>query len=363
MANPTKTRTHSMPSNAIGKLAIRPAREGEFDTDLEALTAQLASDGVAVLPGVLTVADCHAMQDGFWDAIEQMTSKFDGVRTYKSRADEPIAPIQRNDRSTWRNVQELQPMHGMLLQHWGIGGAREFYRVRTLPSVYRAFEVIHGVPGSQLLSSSDGVSLWLPYQKEAKYVREGKPWFHTDHAFADSGERHSVQSWVTAYDVGPRDATLGVIKGSHKFHAEFARRFGLDALKEDWYKLQTQEEVDFFVDRGCELVRVTCPAGAQVLWDSRLMHCGLGPVGGTQDALRMVIYCSYAPRSRASARNLKRKREGFELQKTTTHRGELAKRFADQPRTYGKTMQPVQKPRGMEVTEFSSVGKRLFALE
>ena len=77
----------------------------------------------------------------------------------------------------------------------------------------------------------------------------------------------------------------------------------------------------------------------------------------------MVIYCCYAPRSRASVRNLKRKREGFELQKTTTHRGELAKRFADQPRTYGKTMQSVQKPRGMEVEEFSAVGKRLFALQ
>ena len=53
------------------------------------------------------------------------------------------------------------------------------------------------------------------------------------------------------------DATLTVLLGSHKHHAEFASRHRSYTKKddEDWYKLQSQEELDFFVkEKGCQPV-------------------------------------------------------------------------------------------------------------
>ena len=353
-----------MAQAAFGKLSFRPTADQELVTDLDGLKDQLARDGVAILHNVLRPEDCQMMQDGMWDALEYTSQDFHGVRRYKTRGDEPIVPLKRDDRDTWRNFQHFFSMHNMLRQNDGVGSSAVCFNVRTLPAVYAAYEKIYGVKGKDLISSQDGFAVRLPYEKDPRFVREMAPWLHTDHAFhPKERSRYSVQSWVTAFDVGPQDATFAFLKGSHKFHKEFAIKFGLLDVKEDWYKMQTREEVDFFLERGCELMRVQCPAGAQVLWDSKTMHFGIGPVGGKQDSIRMVMYCCYVPRSWATKHNLKRKREVFEDQKTTSHRPERVKCFSDKPRYRDKELQPVRKPEPVRVEDLSAVGRRMFGFD
>lgn len=353
-----------MAHGAFGKLSFRPTADQELVTDLDGLKDQLARDGVAILHNVLGPGDCEMMEKGMWKVLEDTSQDFDGVRRYKTRKDEPIVPLKRDDRDTWRNFQHFFTMHNMLRQNDGVGSSAVCFKVRTLPAVYAAYEKIYGVKGKDLISSQDGFAVRLPYEKDPRYVREMAPWLHTDHAFhPKERSRYSVQSWVTAFDVGPQDATFAFLKGSHKFHKEFAIKFGLLDVKDDWYQMQTREEVDFFLERGCELMRVQCPAGAQVLWDSKTMHFGIGPVGGKQDSIRMVMYCCYVPRSWATEHNLKRKREVFEDQKTTSHRPERVKCFSDKSRYPDKYLQTVRKPEPVRVEDLSAVGRRMFGFD
>ena len=130
-----------------------------------------------------------------------------------------------------------------------------------------------------------------------KYTQGGPSWFHTDQKLRDSAFQ-CIQSWVTALDVRPGDATLTVLRGSHLFHAEFAQRFGYDVTgKEDWHKLATQEELDFFVrEKGCERIAICCPAGSLVCWDSRTQHCGQEPLLiRPEPNIRCVVYLCYVP--------------------------------------------------------------------
>eukprot|EP00961_Rhodomonas_salina_P018332 246423-Rhodomonas_salina.1 len=164
----------------------------------------------------------------------------------------------------------------MLIQHWGFGLAKYVWGTRGAPGVREAFTAIHWT--EDLVVSFDGVSIYLPYPEGRPYCGSENLWLHTDERFAytkANPKRRVVQGWVNGYDVEPGSATLAVLTGSHKHHAEFGSRFGLsDSHTKNWYKLGSKEEHQFFMDeKGCALNAVTRNAGDLVLWDSRTIHC------------------------------------------------------------------------------------------
>lgn len=361
---PCEPTVASTPLKVKGSTA-RPSKPGEFVTDAQGVSTMLAKYGVAVVHNVLTPTQIQTMRDLFWDALEEMSVNFTGKRDLK-RSDVDIVPIKRDDPTTWQHIRELFPTHGMLIQNFLVGTAKVSTWLRCLPSVMEAYREFYGT--NDLLSSMDGLSVVLPLEDRLKRTFDPWLWLHVDEAFKKNKKRQgreSVQSWVTAHDVGESDATLAVLVGSHVFFDEYPRVFGMPKEIKDFNQLRSLEEFQWYLDRGCELVRITCPAGAQVFWNSKTVHCGVGPVGGKQNNFRMVIYTCYTPRSWASKSSLKKKREMFEEGGTASHRADISRKFSALPRTYDdlealERAKRVKPPQSMDLDNMRLIHLRLF---
>lgn len=290
----------------------------------------LALHGWAVIEGVLNDSECTAMEKGLDNFIETMSN----------------GTIKISQPNTWRNYFDYMPSHGMLLQHYGVGGCQAAWDVRQNPKVFEVFAQLHGT--KDLVCSSDGLSFGFPPEVTQRGWHQ-KDWLHTDQAYARNSFE-GVQSWLTAHDVEEGDATLHVLDRSHIHHGEFARAFNEKGTK-DWFKL-TEEHTKWYEAKGCKLRQITCPKGSMVLWDSRTVHAGKGPTKGRNrpDRFRRVVYVCMAPASRLTPKLRERKVKGFLARRTTRHNPVKPTLFGLLPRTYGKSVPSTPLPPIPELT-------------
>ena len=268
---------------------------------------------------VLDDDECDELFDELLTFVENATSAWD-------------TPFSRSNKATWKQYFNLAPLHGYLIQCFGIGNSPAVWLVRQNPKIVALFATFYDVKPSDLLTSFDGASLLLPPEDTGRGFYKGKDWYHCDQSFTERGFQ-CVQSWVTAKEVRSGDATLTYLKDSHMFHDAFALEFKV-SKKTDWFKL-TPEHMAWYEAKGCVKVDVVCPKGTVVFWDSRTIHCGKGAIKGRETPdYRAIVYAYFMPRSAASDKDLKRKREAFDCQRTTTHLAKTAKLFATKPRFF-----------------------------
>lgn len=316
----------------------------------ETVSEMLERYGVAVIPSVLSDAECQEMLDGMWAYLAEVSSTFE-------------TPIDRDKPETWREMRKLFPKHSMLLQHFSIGQAEMNWKLRQNPKLVDIFSTIWDTPNEELLVSFDGASFHFP----PELVRYGwfkgsgaeVGWLHCDQALKgkDVGKRTCIQSWVTANHVEEGDATLVFLEGSHAHHAAFAEQLGDGASTDDWYKL-TEEDMRWYTnEKGCARVHVKCPAGSLVLWDSRTIHSGTEPERARKKAkLRCVSYLCYTPRRWATPSIIRKRVKAFQEGRTTTHWPHRPKLFPKTPRTYGA---PVPNVGAISQPLMSALGRRL----
>jgi len=313
----------------------------KYTTDAAGAMAKLEEYGVAIVPSVLGPQECATLKAKGWDFFEQVTAGM-------------ARPVDRNDPSTWNTLLDLYPSHGMLFQHWGIGQSEFVWYARQHPAIVEVFAKMWKVRSEELLVSFDGASFQAPPDREDNPTPHrgwGSPahWLHSDQSLKRPG-RECIQGWVTAEEVGPGDATLAVMDKSHKYHAELAKKFPSLVDSKDWVRYD-EEAVAFFRARGCEDVRIECPPGSVVLWDSRTAHYGAAPVRGREDPkFRVVAYVCYLPRAKATPKAVKRKREIFEEGRTTSHWPNRPKLFGKLPRTYGRAVPAVRRAAAPQLT-------------
>lgn len=315
--------------------------EGEkYHCDVNGVKDMLEKYGVAIVPSVLTSEEAQVMRDGLWDSIEHITQAFD-------------VPIKRDDHTTYKSFQLLYPLHSMLIQR-DISHAQYYWDLRCEPAIISVFANIWGVDANDLLVSFDGISLHLPPEITGRGWYRGSNWTHVDQSFTRN-EFECVQSFVSANEIRQGDATLSFLEGSHKYHADFAREFGITD-KSDWYKFN-EKEYQFYIDKGCVRKSIMCPAGSMVLWSSQTAHQGQEPLKERlQPNERAIVYLCYTPRSRATKANLKKKIKAFEEMRTTSHWPHKIKLFPKNPRTYGG---PVPNITALPAPVVSDLGKRL----
>jgi len=278
--------------------------------------------GVAIVPNVLDATECVTLIDGLWSHFMYV-----------------LPALKRENTRTWSEVFKLYPKHGMLHQHYQAGVCQAVFDVRQNPKVVEAFA--HIFETRSLTSSLDGIAFGLDPAATGRGW-DGKGWLHLDQTPKRDGSRSGfecVQSWITADNVGEGDATLRVLVGSHKFHGEFSRQFGVDG-NHDWFVLTPAHE-DWYLRRGCTTFDVICPAGAQVFWDSRTIHSGRAPVRGRESHRnRYVVYASYLPTSRISAHNAAKKRTAVAEGRMTSHWADARKIFPKSRSSYGGHLHP-----------------------
>jgi hypothetical protein len=295
-----------------------------YNCTLKNLKKTLDTYGVAVIPDILTNEECDQHINSLWKELGELTSNMD-------------LPLKMNDKKTWKTLYELYPLHSMLIQHFGIGHLQTSWNVRQNKKISKVFSQIHKTKQNELLVSFDGISLHLPPEDTKKGWYRGTQWFHTDQSPLHT--ELCIQGMITLYDVNDNDATLAILEGSHKHHEAFFKT-KQPSIKSDWYKLNKDfNELQYFVNKGCNPYCVKATKGSLILWNSKTFHQGIEPQKGrAHKNTRLVIYICMTPKSWATEAILKKKQKAFDEQRTTNHWPHRPKLFSLSPQTYGKAL-------------------------
>ncbi len=285
-------------------------------SDVSKLKYTLETYGVAVLYNVLEKSEIEFLRNTTWMTLEGMVG------------------LDRYNISSYEKFSLLEPLHGMLLQHY-IGHSQPLWDVRQHKKVVEAFASIYGdeatvngVVGDNLVTSFDGTSISLPPEITRKGWHMNLRW-HCDQSYKRHGFE-TIQSWVTLYDSGGSESTMCVFPRSHLLHSEFHKYFPNENFKDDYYEIGGEEDPRFKFYTSCGIVptELACPAGSMVLWDSRTIHTARGPLKGRNfiltsspptSGIRTVFYICMAPRSRCTPNTLKKRVKIFENGRMTYH--------------------------------------------
>jgi hypothetical protein len=301
-----------------------------YATTRENVLETLDQYGVAIIPNVLSEIECQQMRNGAWEYLEHITQNID-------------VPIKQNNPTSWKSYKKLFPKNGMLLQQWGIGHAQFNWNLRQNPKIVDIFAHIWNVDPDQLFVSFDGSSFSFPPETTNFGWKRGIK-LHCDQSFMQNDFK-CIQSWIGANDTEEGDATLCVLEGSHKYHAEFKQQFNHlteNELKNNWFIL-SEAHINWFIqEKNCELKYIKCPKGSLVLWDSRLIHSGSEPMKNRPNPkMRIVSYLCYMPKQMSSNKNNQKRIKAYEELRTTSHWVDDVKIFPKIPRTYGEPIPPI----------------------
>ncbi|KAJ3293360.1 hypothetical protein HDU79_000396 [Rhizoclosmatium sp. JEL0117] len=294
-----------------------------YDTTLENVSAALARDGVATIPGVISQEDCEHIRARIFSELEAVT---------KNR-------FQFENPATWQQLRrDMNSLHRMLMQNYRLGHMQPIWDLRQTPSVVACFAKLWNVNPEDLITSFDGLSVLLP--------EPGKPYTAIDtfklHLDQGKGSRglESYQGFITLYPVTENDATLNVLEGSHELHDAYFKAHPNEssfALQNpDFYATKTRKSTKTI---GCPNTYVLASAGSLVLWDSRTVHRGSAPaLGHTPTTPRMVVYICMTPRAKASPAMMQKRIRVFEGLRMTGHLPHRVKMFGEEPRFRARPM-------------------------
>lgn len=254
----------------------------------------LEHQGWAVIPGVLSSAECEEYVSAAWAWLESLETGID-----------------RHESTTWGDDRWPSNFRG-IINTLEISHQDFVWRVRQHPKILQVFEALWGT--NELLSSFDSINILKPGQHECS--TDG--WLHVDQAPLRKGVA-CIQGLVNMVDVSPETGTLLVKDGSHASHEDFFENATMLTKEQkqqtkDFYMFQ-DEERDYF--HKFENKVLSAPAGSLFLWDSRCAHQNLLP--GNTDKWRHVVYTCYQPRSLATEKDLALKREAYNERRVTTH--------------------------------------------
>lgn len=285
----------------------------------KAAAERLCRDGYAVIPGVVSPADCARLESLLWDAVESVTSK-------------QATPVLRNDPSTHRGDTFLPVMHGIITEPCELSHCAAAWEARKAAAPY--FAHLHGT--RQLLASFDRINMMPAPGNRAPVLRN---WMHTDQTPLLDG-LHSIQGFIDLKGTGPDDGGLIVADKSHLAHHQLLLgEFGITADTKNWVRFSAEQRA--VIEERFALTKVLCEPGSLVLWDSRVFHENNPPRPGGHD--RKVIYTSFQPRSAVPDKNraatLKKRVTAFQEMRSTSH--VALSHFKVNPRTgkgqnYGK---------------------------
>jgi len=287
---------------------------------VDEIVSTIEKYGVAVVENILTEEECKIGIDGANRWLESIA---------KNEEDK----IKLSDKNSLRFIsQKMHAIHGGLIQHYSVGHSQYVWDIRQNPKVKSVFENIW--KEKDLIVSFDGVNITPPPElTNLAWQNPKKHWFHTDQNNKKEGLQ-SIQGSVVLEDCFVGDATLCVISSSNRFHKEFFQEFKKE-MKTDWYKIESDEEVKWFLDKGCQIQAIAAYKGSMILWDSRTFHMGISPQKRRKIARwRYIVYVAMFPRRLISSTYLKKRKEWVKNGRMTNHWGN--KLFPTKPQVYGR---------------------------
>jgi len=260
----------------------------------------LEQHGFLVIEKVLEPREVTATVEGMWSWLLRLCPS-----------------LRRDDLQTWKaNLPYTMGAKG-LMQWYRVGHQQFVWDIRQNPEVYRVFQTLW--KENDLLVSYDGICFQAPPELTGKYSEKySEPWWHMDQGKKKRGF-HCVQAFVNLEETTEEDGCFICLPGSHKFHQEFMDIFGAEYGNNDWVKLEEKHRA-WYLAKGLRPVRVPCPKGGMVLWDSRTVHCNASALRGRKTLRpRIVIYVCMTPRRLIKTADLKKKQKYFHEGRMTSH--------------------------------------------
>ena len=271
---------------------------------------ELNTLGYAVVPNVLTPAECDHTIDKAWEWLAAFGTG-----------------IQRNEPSTWTNDRWPMNFNG-IIQRYRVGHAPFIWQVRTNPNVIGVFKEIWGTV--ELLTSFDAMCVLRPGEMIEDF--EYSPsWFHTDQSPKKNGF-HCVQGVLNLEEASVEDAGFACYPGSHKFHAElFQRNSEYDTTVD--FNVIAKEDLHWVEsEKGLQPTRISATKGSLIVFDSRLLHCNVpAKIPRAIPRWRYTLYICMTPRAWADQKTLQARVEAFRNQRMTTHWPHHVGLFPDDP--------------------------------
>jgi hypothetical protein len=309
-----------------------------YDCNLDNVLEQIEKYGVAVIPDVLNKTEVNNMRKGMWDTLENLTSLCE-------------SPINRYDINTWKTWFELLPTHNMLLQTYSVGHSQFIWDIRQNPKVVNVFSKIWKCQPEELITSYDAVSFHIPPEITKRGWYNFDDWFHVDASYSRK-DFECVQGFVTGYDINQGDASLTFLESSNKYHSEFGK--DLPYSENDWVRL-SEDDLDFYYDKGCQRKNILAKEGSLILWDSRTVHCGMEPMSNRLSPnFRLVSYVCMTPRSWMSDDIIDFRKQALEKLFMTSHCPHRPRLFPKKP-YYGKSPEVPD----IKFPELTELGKKI----
>eukprot|EP00696_Hemimastix_kukwesjijk_P004623 gnl/Hemi2/15919_TR5264_c0_g1_i1.p1 gnl/Hemi2/15919_TR5264_c0_g1~~gnl/Hemi2/15919_TR5264_c0_g1_i1.p1 ORF type:complete len:481 (+),score=158.98 gnl/Hemi2/15919_TR5264_c0_g1_i1:154-1596(+) len=329
---------HRLPIAEYQRLAAEASADAALVARIRTALDGFGRDGYAIIPDILTAAECDAVHAQFWTILSEATAG----RLSRPTAAEDLAKFRFGaEHDGWPPNK-----HGIFED--GAWAHMPFtYAVRTHPRVLLVHALMYGT-GKRLVVSTDRLNYqlpaeWLPRQHRGlagpdepvvMATPAEAPWLHLDQSLTKAG-LHCVQEG---------SACLECVPGTHLEHQSLEtlmdRKIDAKNRRADWIKF-TDEDKAHINEARPELFRkfrsINAPKGAMVLWDSRLWHQGGRARKFRPTPLpRFVIYvCAQPELTGAPAWQDRKRNVVFAKHKATPHWPLQGTGFPP-PRTYGK---------------------------
>ncbi|WVW86105.1 hypothetical protein I302_108144 [Kwoniella bestiolae CBS 10118] len=251
--------------------------------------------------------------------------------------------FKRDDRSTWRPENLPAFVWGGLFNRHGVQHEQWVWDVRSEQAIVDVFSKIWDT--DELLVSFDSVNISLPFDENANFQKGA--WPHTDQSPLRR-HKHCIQGIMNLVEVGPKDGSLMVLEGSFELYNEFFETHEQDAPPEGWSWrdsfVPSDEQIQWFYDRGCKWRKVEAGPGDLILWDSRMIHYG-GKAEG--DSIRVATYVCYKPAKDIEPQAVELRQKCWDQLIGTSHDPLLFREtgsIALGPLTPDERLRPLQRP-------------------
>ena len=298
----------------------------------------LNENGYCVIPNILDSNTCDNYIERIWDWLESLNSG-----------------INRDEPNSWKGTNWPPNTRG-IFKHFKVGQEQFVWDLRCEPSIIEVFQKIWKT--NNLLVSFDTINVMRPPE-----LYGGRPskkrWFHMDQSSTKKG-LHCVQGLVTLENMTDQDGTLVVLKKSHKYFADFFNTKHTQVEKNNWYKLK-DSEVNWYLNKDVEEIKVNAPKGSLVLWDSRVVHCNAPPEKNRPiQRFRYVIYVCMTPKSMATSKQLEKKKKAFLEKRMTSHWPHEIYLCSEKFQTWGKEYPDYNV--NLDLPELTNQGRKLAGL-
>lgn len=225
----------------------------------------LSENGFVVITGIIGEDLIQEIKSGIYDCLEDFSQ----------------GHIDRNKPETMKYSKNYPyQLHGGMIQYLGHSDFQWKARIETK----KVFEEIWDT--SELYSSFDG----LCFMGQRRYMtHDVNAFIHCD----QNGKKNflsSIQGVLNVFPNGENDGGFVCIPGSHKIFYEMLKS---KDYKGDWYKFSDEEKKNELFK---QTIKVDCPAGGMILWDSRTFHANTTP-NSQSEYPRACLYICMVPKS------------------------------------------------------------------